>query len=429
MAPAPEAVGAGRPGDEGEAMVKGELTGSRILAGILILGFATVARAGPGDGIRLGGTSGRLHPYLELEARYDTNIAYTDQAAATAGTILHVRPGLAFESPGDSAALDVKAQADWTQVLGENSDLSRLYGDAALGLGLNRKGSIGLEVGDAFRRSASTRVLNFGGAVVENNNSLQVAVPWRPGGGAFIVTPSGGWDVSTFEPFKRGALCTLPTPECDAAAMAEMGYSDVRAGLDLRWKFLPRTAVVLQGEYWKRLPADSTLGVKASGYRAWTGLAGLVTAHMATTIKGGYGHVSDAPGSMSSWLANVEGEWLPVETTGLKAGYIHDLGVDPGSDGGFTSHRAYLDGRALLAGRYLLHLSGSYEHRSYPSTGFAADLLTAEPSADVELTRWLRVGVGVAYTHRTSKLPTGTPALPGFAYNKTEAFVRLRGTY
>ena len=59
-------------------------------------------------------------------------------------------------------------------------------------------------------------------------------------------------------------------------AIAKLGYSDLSGGLELRWRFLPRTAAVVSGEYWKRLPQNSTLGAKPSGWRVWAGAAGLV---------------------------------------------------------------------------------------------------------------------------------------------------------
>jgi len=414
---------------ERRAMVKGVRTGSLSLVGLALLGFAVTAAASPGSGIRLGGSSGRLHPYLELESRWDSNVAFSEQGQATSGFILHVRPGLVLEAPGDPAALDLRADLDWAQYLGTSSDLSRLYGEAQLGVGVNRKGTLGLELTDAFRRTSSTTVLNFGGALVSNTNQLDLAVPYRPGGGAFVTTFTGGWALETYEPFASGRLCPANTPSCDPALVSKLGYSDLSAGLDLRWKFLPRTAAILQGEYWTRLPV-SNLGAKASGFRAWTGLAGLFTAHLAGTLKGGYGTAYNAPGSISSWLANLEAEWLPFETAGLKLGYIHDVGVDPGPDGGYTSHRVYADGHMLFSGRYTATLDSSFEYRAYPRSSVqAADLFTFGPSVEAEVARWLRVGAGYAYTKRTSQLASGTPALPGYRFDKSEVYLRVRGTY
>jgi hypothetical protein len=409
--------------------VTGEWTGRVALAALLILGFTGSASARPGDGIRLGGSTGRLHPYFEVETRYDSNVAFDDQKRSSSGFILHLRPGLTFDAPGDLSAVSLKANLDWAQYLGSNSGLSRLYGEAQLGAGFNRRGAIGLEITDAFRRSSSTTAFNLGGAVVSNSNQLNVSVPFRPGGGAFVTTLSGGWDLETFEPFTKGRLCTDATPACNQDQLSKLAYSDVSGRLELKWKFLPRTAALAQGEYWKRLPSDSTLGSDASGLRAWAGLAGLFSAHVAGTVKAGYGNVSNSPSSMSSWLANVEAEWLPLETTSLKLGYLHDLGVDPGRDAGYTSHRLYLKAGALLAGRYTGELDGSFEHRGYSAADVTANLFQIAPTVGVELARWLQVGVGLSYTKRTSALPTGITDLPGYNFDKTEAFLRVRGTY
>ncbi len=410
--------------------MKGETRVRRALAVLCMLGLAPLAEASPGNGIRLGGNSGRLHPYLELEGRYDSNVAFDENKNKTSGFILHVRPGLTLDAPGDPASVNLDANLDWAQYLGKNSDLSRLYGQSQLGIGVNRKGTLGLELTDGFRRSISTSVLNFGSAVIENSNRLNVAVPWRPGGGAFVTTVSGGWNLETFGPLTSGPVCGQAIPQCDQSDLAKLGYSDVNGGLELRWRFLPRTAAVLQGEYWKRLPTHSDLNAKPWGWRGWAGAQGLVTAHLAGTLKGGWGTVNDAPGSVSSWLANAEAEWIPMETASLKAGYVHDVGADPGIAFAYTSHRGYLNGRVLLASQYTVQLNAGYEHRDYPKAdGFAADLLVVEPSADVALARWLRVGAGVAYTKRTSKLPEGAPQLPGFEFDKTEAYLRVRGTY
>lgn len=407
----------------------GDWTGRGALAVLLVLGFTGSAGARVGDGIRVGGSTGRLHPYLEVETRYDSNLAYDEEGQASSGLILHLRPGLILDAPGDRSAVALKANLDWAQYLGDNSDLSRLYGEAQLGLGFNRRGALGLEITDTFRRSTSTSAFNLGGAVVSNSNQLQVSVPFRPGGGAFVTTLSGAWDLETFDPFTSGQLCLDGTPACDQDQLSKLGYSDVSGKLELKWKFLPRTAALVQGEYWKRLPSDSALGSDASGLRAWVGLAGLFSAHVAGTVKAGYGKVSNAPSSSSSWLANVEAEWLPLETTSLKLGYLHDQGLDPGRDAGYTSHRFYLRAGALLAGRYSGELDGSFEHRGYSAADTSANLFQLSPTVGVELARWLQIGVGVSYTKRTSELPDGAGDLPGLNFDKSEAFLRVRGTY
>jgi hypothetical protein len=412
-------------------MGKGDGTGLRALATLAALALAAAAQASPGNGIRMGGSAARLHPFLELEGRYDSNISFSDQGQKQSGYVFHVRPGLTLDSPTDPAAVTFSANADWAQYTGSNSNLSRLYGDATLGVGLNRRGEVGLELNDSFRRSSQTQVLVLGGAVVSNVNQLDLSVPWRPGGGALTTTVGGGWTLETFEPFSKGRLCPGNTPQCDPTLVSRLNYNDLTGRLEVRWRFLPKTAAVVQGEYWKRMPQDASVGGDASGWRGSGGLAGLFTAHLAGTIKGGYASTTATGGSSATWFANVEGEWIPTDTTSLKVGYLHDSSADPGVGGGYAGHRAYLDGRALLAGRYSAMLSMQYERRDYSGSAFirSADLISAAPSVEVEVTRWFRAGAGVAYTRRTSRLVAGTPPLPGFKFDKTEAFLRVRGTY
>ena len=60
------------------------------LAAAAALLAASPARAGLGDGIRLGSGEGVLHPFVELTARYDSNV-YTVGADAAAGELLEQR--------------------------------------------------------------------------------------------------------------------------------------------------------------------------------------------------------------------------------------------------------------------------------------------------------------------------------------------------
>lgn len=412
-------------------MWQGEGTGLRAVAALAALALGAVAQASPGNGIRMGGSAARLRPYLELEGRYDTNLAFSEQGQKQAGWILHLRPGLTLESQSDPAAVTLDASADYAQYVGANSDLSRIYGEAQLGVGLNRRGEIGLELTDAFRRSRQTQVLTLGGAVIANVNDLELSLPWRPGGGAFVTTVSGGWVLQTFEPFVKGRLCAADDPRCDPAQLSHLDYNDVSGRLELRWRFLPKTAALVQGEYWKRLATDTAVGGKVSGWRATGGLAGLFTAHLAGTVKAGWSSVSATPSSTSTWFANVEGEWIPVDTARVKLGYLHDGAADPGVGGDYSGHRVYADGRLLLGGRYTAQLSLEYERRDYQDNGLvrSADLVAASPTIEAEVTRWLRVAAGAAYTRRTSRLTAAAPNLPGFKFDKTELFLRARGTY
>src|SRR5512137_3152465 len=104
---------------------------------------AVPAQASLGNGIRVGGNDGRLHPFLDMELRYDSNTAffYTPALANGGDLILHVRPGLSLNVPGETVVLDFKGALDWAQYFGVNDastkDLSNLYANADLSLGFN----------------------------------------------------------------------------------------------------------------------------------------------------------------------------------------------------------------------------------------------------------------------------------------------------
>ena len=155
-------------------------------AGLLVAFLALAAApagASPGNGIRLGGSEGRLHPYLDLETRWDSNVYYATETGVVGDLILHVRPGFSLKVPGELVAVDLDANVDWAQYFGlqesTTKDLSQLYASATLGLAVNRRGTIGLELDDQFRRDPSTSSFVFEGAVISNKNFLSLRVPWR----------------------------------------------------------------------------------------------------------------------------------------------------------------------------------------------------------------------------------------------------------
>jgi hypothetical protein len=407
---------------------------TKLTIAALLAGASPLALAAPGDGIRLGGSEGRLHPFLELEGRWDSK-AYIDPNRVTgqdfSDVIIHVRPGLTLAVPGEMTAVDLAAKLDIAQYLGNDDpstkDLSQVYAEAELGVAVNRKGAVGLELADTFRRSDRPQAISIGAGVVSNFNLLDVKVPWRPGGGALTLNLNGGWALETYEALVTGANCPGPDPLCN---LPDFGYNELRGGAGATWKFLPRTSALLEAGYFKRLPKLSTAADPA-GYRVSTGLTGLVTPHIAATLKAGYGSTTSTTTStgttpaLGTWLAAVEGEWLPSETTSVRLGYSHDLAVDPRAQ--YELNRLSLDARQLVAGRVALALTGSWEYLAYSPGSETTTILQVSPSVGVEVTRWLRTELAYAYTDRSS---TAGVALLGVRdYAKSEAWLKVVATY
>ena len=407
----------------------------RAVAGVLALALAGPAAATAGNGIRLGGSEGRLHPYLEVEDRYDSNVYYTQAQESVGDMILHVRPGFELKVPGEAASAELSGALDWAQYLGmgateTSSKLSKLYAQAALGVSVNRRGAVGLELDDEFRRAQGTTALALTNAVVSNSNALRVRVPWRPGGGALTFALTGAWLLETFEAYFDDPVCADPICAVD---VGDLGYNEFRAGADVRWRFLPRTSGVFQGGWFSRMPNAS--GVDAvSGVEAQLGFTGLVTPHLGATIKGGYATtlgLAAPQEDVSTWLASVEAEWIATDSASIRVGFGHALGIDPGP-ALYTANRVFGGGRILLAGRFAIRTDVNWETRDYESFGAGsstASVLRVEPAVEAGIARWMSASLGFAWSDRTSDFEGLTAQLPGFDYSKTETWLRIAVRY
>lgn len=406
---------------------------------------ALPAHAAAGNGIRVGGADGRLHPFMELELRYDSNVGYLYAPDSTVGDLLlHLRPGLQLSVPGDTVAVELRAVLDWAQYFGvENGaskDLSKLYAGASMGVGFNRRGQVGFEVDEQFTRSNQPVSYSVAAGIVSNYNDLTLSVPWRPGGGALTVSLAGDSILESFEAFKPGQYCLDTTnPYCDPQHLADLGYNNLGVGLDVNWKFLPKTAALLDLSWFDRIPNSTLYSVASTGMRAQAGVTGLVTAHFAATVKAGYGTTLDLSldplavpqpdlSQLGTWLATVSAEWLPSTLSSLKLTYSHDLGVDPGLTYSlYTIGHVTLDGKSKLNSTLSAAIVGDWAILSYrDATSSTSNILTVKPSLRADLSRWLQLELAYQYTNRTSD--SAFPP-PGWEYSKSEIWLRGVATY
>jgi len=407
---------------------------AKMAAAALFLGSASPAWAGAGNGIRIGGSEGRLHPFLEVEGRYDSNVFVNDQNVAAGDLVLHFRPGLTLAVPGEMTSVEAAAKLDFAQYLGledkGSKDLSKVYAEASLGITVNKTGLVGLEIDDTFRRSDQPSALSLGSGVVSNYNTLSVRMPWRPGGGALTLGLGGAWTLETFERFFSGATCaTSGSAFCDTSTLNKLGYNDLSATFDLRWKFLPRTSATFEAQYFKRLPSDNSLfnGLNdPAGFRLKAGVTGLVTTHLAATLDAGYGATTSVSPTVGTWLADVELKWLPTETGTVALRYGHDFRTDPGVH--YELNRLSVEARQQLAGRYALRATAAYTNLDYVGVPGTTRLISVSPAIEAEVTRWLRAELGYTYTDRASSASTAL-ALASPDYSKNEAWLKVVCTY
>ncbi len=412
---------------------------TKVLGAAAAACVALAARASPGDGIRLGGADARLHPFFDLESRYDSNVTYSG-TDPVGDLILHFRPGLELKVPGDAASVEFDGALDWAQYLGLNEDrsanppvetknLSRLYAYAKLAAAFNRSGSVAPRVDNDFTRQVSTASLAAVAVpVVSNLNRLDLAVPWRPGGGALVLVAHGQWIVESFEKYQGEPPVQL----------SQLAYDQYRAGGEVQWRFLPRTSGVLEAGWFQRVPNSSNQPQNANGWDVDAGLTGLLTERVAATAKVGWGSstsqafatqtTSFATQSFSSFLADAAVEWIPLDALSLRAGYKRSLGLDPLLS---VMIQDSVSGTAAVkfAEKYAFRVGAHWDKFDFKLVdGANTTFFSVDPTLEAKLGRWLSGGLGYVYSSRAATWPPSA-GISQPTYSKNEVFLKVGVTY
>ncbi|WNG39100.1 hypothetical protein F0U61_39620 [Archangium violaceum] len=392
-------------------------------------------RGGPergGNGLKVG--NGRLHLTFDFETRFDSAAGYfprpgsgdpvvvSDQLSGEA--LLHIRPGVRLELPGSKLDLSLKGYADYIHYTGlitpGSTNTSRVEAMADLNLTYDREAPIGFELQDHLQRSDQTSSAAIGAGVLSLYNEVQLKVPIRPGGGAFEVTPLLAWGIEHFK--ATGALPPVgcDSAECDPDLVSTFDYSNVRAGLNARWRFLPKTAVVVDTDFNVHTYARGRTPT-ALLMHARAGLSGLVTPKIAVTATMGWGKdFGEVAGS--ALLAQLEANYLLSQTASLKVGYTRTL--EPVAYLGlFRDDRGYVEAQALLGGRLSLRAISSLDFLKFQ--GDRRDTLyKLELGPQYQFERWLVLGAGYLLGVRSSSMGGA-----GINYSRHEGYVRVSVMY
>lgn len=209
------------------------------------------------------------------------------------------------------------------------------------------------------------------------------ALKWRPGGG--LLEWSLGYDMAyiLFE---------------DTAFSA---FTSVQHNLGIRgrWTFLPRTALLYQGQYGiVDYPEGGPIKPTGSPLSSQLGINGLVTNHIAVLAMGGWKTLFfDDGGEFDSVVGRAELTWYPlprpdlapeqaaVGLSSISFGYRRDarpayLGNYAQSDGG------YVKGSYFFAGSMLLTVDASYDRFRRPESFFSDGTRQAAEFSDDRIT-------------------------------------------
>lgn len=391
--------------------------------------------ASGGNGIKVG--DGRLHPFFDVETRLDTAVGYfpdnttnsTDVSSSLSPeVVLRLRPGFKLDVPSSKMALSASAQLEYVRYTGlltkQSVYSSHLEGAANLAAHFNPDGQVGLVLADQFARSDQTRDPSLGAGVLSLFNEARASLPLKPGGGALEVTPELAWGLEFFQPIGLSVPVGCTESVCTPTAVDGFDYTNVRVGADARWRFLPKTALVLETnlnlrEYLRNSQTPSALLLRAMG-----GLAGLVSAKISVTAKVGWGYNFGSSGG-STLIAQAEVNYLFSPTMSFKGGYLRTLNP-VAAYGLFQDNRGYAEARALLGGKLALHGAGSLDFLSfYDATQPRSDVVVSlDLGPEYQFKPWLVGAAGYTLTTRSSSATGG-----GLNFTRHEAYLRLTLVY
>lgn len=418
--------------------LSGKAVGEWCVLALLALGGTAMAQepamAPPsgGNGFKVG--SGRLHPYFDLETRLDSGVGYfpPDDSTTTedispdlSGELaMRFRPGFRLEIPSSTLALNLAANLEYVLYTGlvtaRSGAASHMEGAADLTARLNPDAPLSLELSNQFARSDRSRTAALGTGVLSLFNEARVKVPWKPGGGAVEVTPKVAYAVEFFSPLGAVRPSGCAEGACDPLVAEQFDYGNLHAGLEGRWRFLPKTALVVDAGFDQRTYFNDG-GPSASLVRGTLGVAGLVSPKIAVSAKAGWGQNLSAQGG-GTFIGQLEGTWLFSPTMTFKGGYLRML--EPvAAYGLFTDNRGYAEARALFGGDLTLHATGAVDF-----LGFNAErsdtVINLDVGPEYQVSRWLTAAAGYMLGVRTSSAEGA-----GLNYTRHEGYLRLSVTY
>ncbi len=397
-----------------------------IVALCTTIGYGGVCFA-RGVGIKAG--EGRLHPSIDLELAYDTNAGYfTGDNDPVADMILRIRPGLTLEFPSEMIDLELSGKFGYDYYFGiddeKTTDLSTVAGDANLRLGLNPNGQIRFFIEDDFIRSGDPRYNTLDQRYDRTDNEVRARLQWQPSGGALVFDLAYGYFFDIFD--KDDSL--------DSEAYSSYSHRLYFMG---KWKFLPKTAVVLSVDMdLRRYPNDFTQGtldgyrnVEINGLRATLGLLGQVTPTIAVSVKAGYGNTlipSDFevypgvpyPGeNYSSIIGQAEITYKAMGTTEVRGGYLRNF-QPVVIFGYFGQDQIYASLIQQIAGRFTARADVGFEWLSYGKAIIASSdnstdtLIYGSVGLEYHIRDWVKTGIRYHLEQRLTdrEISTGSKA-------------------
>lgn len=252
---------------------------SQLAVALCALLCAAPAWAAPGDGLQAGNLS--ISPAASVTAAFDTNVyrLSLDERTPIAAPYVEFVPSLTISSrDGDLVDFSVDARVGWQQYipLGDRIVLgtSGLFADVGAGLTFNRAGAVSFALNERLQRTNEPPPDPANEAYNRLTNRVGATLGIHPGGRVFQHYLSYDWMLYAYDEF--------PDLNKQAHDFTLKNY----------WRFLPRTAVVLNGDFQIVQYADAgarPTNIGSKPLRVTGGLSGLITRRLSLRLIGGWG--------------------------------------------------------------------------------------------------------------------------------------------
>jgi hypothetical protein len=439
------------------------LTGCRkglLVVALLILGsrtraFAQVGGQGAmegtptGDiGVKLSETN-VLHVGVAAEGGYDTNVFYNDTSPQSSA-LIRIIPSFNITNngrdgqPHSVAVYTLGANLTYREYLNQDESIrnQRAFVPKVVGMLAISGEKVRLTLGDSFLRSEEAPYFaptapgqTSSGLIIRDTNQANIGLGISPGGGRLNFTLR-----------YANALDYFETQYSYASNMTHDGL------LDVSWKWLPKTALFMQGggsfiHYLKPGSANAQSAdprQDSTQVRGLLGLRGLITPKTTALVQAGYQTAfyeassnpaaapTNNPSGVSNISAVIELGYLATLLSRADLTLRHEFRNSPVIGDFYDTDSAAL-GYSHQFGRLVGGLHGAFEWRRYhnyvnPTTMAPADrkdvLFGSGASFDYFIQRWF---FGGASYQVTLARPTGDPG--AVAYTKHQVFARLGLAY
>jgi hypothetical protein len=367
-----------------------------------------------GQTVVKGSTMSRVVPFLEL-----TNATRT--GAAPSSVFFDLGAALTYREYFSSDP-QIKAQRAFMPSVFGNVDFGK---DQALSFGLT----------EGFSRTEDPPYVQDAEPITRDINQASASVRWAPGGGRLAEVLRY---TNTIDAFETSGLRVANS----------MGHVLM---LDSSWKWLPKTALVLQLSQGYIVYLNSMNGVSkptSFPFHAMAGVRGLITAKLSLNILAGYANgfydtVRPGPsGFRGNFSVGADVNYHPTLLTGLTLGYRRDFQNAILGDFYYVD-AVYLNLSQSIAGRLGFGFSARYESRSFQNIPVAISPMHPSGLAnrhdnywqlganlDYRIRDWTYAGVAYTLMSNGSDYVPGDPQDPGRVdYVKQLVFARLGVAY